>query len=666
MKKVSIIIPVYNVEQYLERCLETVVNQSYKGLEIILVDDGSTDSSGKICDKYKELDERIVCIHKENGGLSSARNAGVNIATGEYFVFVDSDDWVSIRMVETLTKALQKNNSDIVCCEFYNVSDSTLAVSDFSSNERKLTKEEAILELINWKIRDYAWNKIYNSALFDGVRFPVGRNYEDMATTYKLFDKANSVYVIPDCLYYYYFRENSIANISNFDKLLKNKYDALISYYERVFYFRDKNSRAFELCCKKYIERAFSFLNFYYGDYRQKNHTDWELETTKGIKEIYALTPNLDLGRGLKLKVKLLNTTNLYKCSEKLYCQTKKMIPSYLMQKISALKCVKSIPEVTSSNTKNVWLIGTPAHDNLGDHAITYATFVICKKQAINCIEIEEEQFLNGIKEYRKIINKDDLILIQGGGNWGNAYRYINNVHDFCLKYFKENKIIIMPQTIYFTKDETGIKSLNRSKVLLSECKDVTFFTRDRESFEFASKEYLSDSCKIKYCPDIVLSLDISEKNNREDCCLVCLRNDKEGKISGKDKTHILTEAEKLFTRVIAIDTCTGIRVSAKERMPALLNVWNKFSNSKLVITDRLHGVIFSYITNTPCVALANFNHKVKSTSTMLSKYGNVEYLEDFSKIDEAINQVLNINDKSYKPFNYNDIEDLLEKWRNN
>ena len=262
MKKVSIIIPVYNVEQYLERCLETVVNQSYKGLEIILVDDGSTDSSGKICDKYKELDERIVCIHKENGGLSSARNAGVNIATGEYFVFVDSDDWVSIRMVETLTKALQKNNSDIVCCEFYNVSDSTLAVSDFSSNERKLTKEEAILELINWKIRDYAWNKIYNSALFDGVRFPVGRNYEDMATTYKLFDKANSVYVIPDCLYYYYFRENSIANISNFDKLLKNKYDALISYYERVFYFRDKNSRAFELCCKKYIERAFSFLNF--------------------------------------------------------------------------------------------------------------------------------------------------------------------------------------------------------------------------------------------------------------------------------------------------------------------------------------------------------------------------------------------------------------------
>ena len=102
--------------------------------------------------------------------------------------------------------------------------------------------------------------------------------------------------------------------------------------------------------------------------------------------------------------------------------------------------------------------------------------------------------------------------------------RYINNVHDFCLKYFKENKIIIMPQTIYFTKDETGIKSLNRSKVLLSKGKDVTFFTRDRESFEFASKEYLSDSCKIKYCPDIVLSLDISEKNNREDCCLVCLR----------------------------------------------------------------------------------------------------------------------------------------------
>ena len=121
---ISVIVPVYNVEKYLVQCINSILNQTIKNLEIILVDDGSLDNSGKICDEFSKKDDRIVAIHKENNGLSSARNAGLEIANGNYIGFVDSDDWLDEHMYEILLKLIKENNSDISCCDFFKTADS--------------------------------------------------------------------------------------------------------------------------------------------------------------------------------------------------------------------------------------------------------------------------------------------------------------------------------------------------------------------------------------------------------------------------------------------------------------------------------------------------------------------------------------------------------------
>ena len=229
-KKVSVIIPVYNVKEYVEKCVETVIKQTYSNLEIILVDDGATDGSGEICDKLACKDQRIEVIHKKNGGLSDARNAGLKVVTGEYYLFVDSDDWISVNMVKRLVDCAEKEDADIVCCGFFDVmKDEIINIPD-NLDVQNLNREEALKSILEGQIRDYAWNKIYKRQVFDGLSYPVGRNYEDMATTYKAFLKAQKVSVLSESLYYYIQREGSISNSENKYKILKNKYDALISH----------------------------------------------------------------------------------------------------------------------------------------------------------------------------------------------------------------------------------------------------------------------------------------------------------------------------------------------------------------------------------------------------------------------------------------------------
>ena len=181
---ISIIIPVFNVERYLERCVESVLGQTYRHLEIFLVDDGSTDSSGEICEHLKKKDARIKVIHKINGGLSDARNAALDIVRGEWITFIDSDDWVEKKYVECLYEKAVKTNSQISIGSFVTTSGAT------RTEEKELynivmDNEEAISNLLYQKYyTTSAWGKLYKSELFDKIRFPVGKLYEDVETIY--------------------------------------------------------------------------------------------------------------------------------------------------------------------------------------------------------------------------------------------------------------------------------------------------------------------------------------------------------------------------------------------------------------------------------------------------------------------------------------------------
>ncbi len=225
---VSIIIPVYNVEEYLEKCLDSIEKQSHKNLEIILIDDGSKDKSGKICDKYAKKDKRVKVIHQENVGLSGARNAGINIATGKYITFVDSDDIVSEKFVEYLYELAEEKKADIVICSSYKFFDEKEIVSDINVYPTVVEyNSKTALEdmLYRRNITAYACSKLYITELFRNINFPEGQLFEDLNTTYKLLDLAETIIWSPLELYFYRQRMNSIVN-SGFDKRKLSVIDA--------------------------------------------------------------------------------------------------------------------------------------------------------------------------------------------------------------------------------------------------------------------------------------------------------------------------------------------------------------------------------------------------------------------------------------------------------
>jgi len=234
---VSVIIPVYNVENYLNRCVESVINQTYKNLEIILIDDGSTDNSGEICDKLKKKDDRIIVIHKENGGLSSARNAGIDIAKGKYITFIDSDDFVDVSTIDKSIKKMKNNNADILVFNRYYYYENGNKLLRFKIIDKDLVmnSEQAIYEMNNYNNFDMsACCKIFNMNLFKEIRFPIGKISEDFYVMYLLFDNAKKIVYTSEPLYYYFQRNGSIS------KSAKLRYDFVDAAYQQMIYIEKK------------------------------------------------------------------------------------------------------------------------------------------------------------------------------------------------------------------------------------------------------------------------------------------------------------------------------------------------------------------------------------------------------------------------------------------
>lgn len=248
-EKISVIVPIYNVEDYLHRCVDSIINQTYTNLEIILVDDGSPDNCLKICDEYAKKDSRIKVVHKKNGGLSDARNAGLEIATGEYIGFVDSDDYISLYFYEKLMNVIKVSGSDIVECGVKKFTENN-EINDVENSKldfKIFNKFEAMQNLIMNKILSVTvWNKLYKKDVIDKLRFKVGKTNEDNFFTYLAFDNANKISKLDDELYYYLQRENSIMGESY--KL--NRLDEIEAKYER-FKFIEKNYKNLTLLAKK-------------------------------------------------------------------------------------------------------------------------------------------------------------------------------------------------------------------------------------------------------------------------------------------------------------------------------------------------------------------------------------------------------------------------------
>lgn len=212
---ISVIVPIYNVEKYLARCVDSIVNQTYKNLEIILVDDGSPDLCPQMCDDYAEKDSRIKVVHKKNGGLSDARNAGMAVSTGEYISFIDSDDYVSDDFFECLLDVMNKENSDIAECsvvKFYE--DNRFdELSDDLSVKTYDTQDAMSALIAENPFHQHVWNKLYKTELVKDIPYAVGKLNEDEFWTYQVFGRANKVSKLNKTMYYYFQRNSSIMGV---------------------------------------------------------------------------------------------------------------------------------------------------------------------------------------------------------------------------------------------------------------------------------------------------------------------------------------------------------------------------------------------------------------------------------------------------------------------
>jgi len=259
MNKISVIVPVYNVEKYISKCVESIINQTYRNLEIILINDGSTDKSGDICEYFSKKDDRIILVHQNNQGLSMARNNGLDIASGDYISFIDSDDWIETDMFELLYNNCLNYNADISMCNFRYVDEQNQIVLDYESKftinennavvEAVMEGESKIIFYLNYNTYSVvAWNKLYKINLFTDIRFPRGKVFEDVFVTHKLIDKANKVVVSPDYKYYYLSRNESITK----KPFTLNRLDSIEGCIERYNYIASKYP-FLENICRKHI-----------------------------------------------------------------------------------------------------------------------------------------------------------------------------------------------------------------------------------------------------------------------------------------------------------------------------------------------------------------------------------------------------------------------------
>lgn len=257
--KISVIVPVYKAEAYVHQCLDSIINQTYKNLEIILVDDGSPDCCPAICDEYAQKDRRINVIHQENSGQSKARNIALNFATGEVFAFVDSDDWLEVTAFEKLVDFLVLEDLDIVfmTANIVKGGNKIKTAFEFYPNHYICESSEVLNKMVRDDIGGQPWLKIYRRRCFDGVRFPEGRIYEDLAISFRPFEKAKRIGFVRMPLYNYRLNEEGTSLKKNPEKA----YQLYLAFLDHLVYAKEHSKENVSVVLAKTVTHGMGVIH---------------------------------------------------------------------------------------------------------------------------------------------------------------------------------------------------------------------------------------------------------------------------------------------------------------------------------------------------------------------------------------------------------------------
>lgn len=310
--KISIIVPVYKAEPYLKKCVDSILMQTFIDFELLLINDGSPDNCGVICDDYAKQDSRIVVIHKENGGQSSARNVGLDAAIGEYVGFVDSDDWIEPDMFESLYQACVNHDCDVACCTS-TIYFSHKTVRTGSDTYVFHNRNEAMEAILEGKLYDeVVWTKLFKKSVIEDIRFPIGFIYEDTAFTYKVVHRSQKICCIGEAKYNYIKRERSTM-----DQAIKNiSIDAVLIYEEMYLFIKQHYPKLINLVALKLADSSMSVLNLILESGQFKEHEEKYFRVTQILNRYFNKTIRLpEYPRTVKL---LLSATKMFPLSYKI------------------------------------------------------------------------------------------------------------------------------------------------------------------------------------------------------------------------------------------------------------------------------------------------------------------------------------------------------------
>lgn len=639
---ISVIVPVYKVEKYLNKCIESIINQTYKNLEIILVDDGSPDNCPSICNEYAKKDDRIKVIHKENGGLSDARNVGIDAATGSYISFVDSDDYIAPDFLEIMHSTMLRENADLVICNYCYIDDNENILE--SNNKNSPVKDEVltqnqIYEKLNysfgWWYYVTAWNKLYRRELFDTIRFPKGKLNEDDFIAHEIFFACKRIVTIEKMLYFYVQRQGSIMSST----VTVRNLDEIEGFCKRISFYHMNG-------LEQYVCGSSQIMKHNYAKYmvKIKPTTKTEKQRISEIKKLFKDTYfSCKENRSIKNTIQISNP-RLYvkylKLKGKLRIRTRLRKMKKILKYRIGLKGISTV------------LIDTPTHGNLGDHAIVTAEKQFLAEQLSNIryTELTATEINNDEKMYARFTPGNRKILIHGGGFMGKLWPDEEYRFRRILQSFTQHRVIVFPQTVTFDMEtEKGLAFFEESKRIYEAHPDLTVFVREKKSAEFMKNYMPKINCIL--VPDIVTLMEVDIPKQVRSGILFCMRKDIEKNIT-QDEFDALTEAVKRHypnEEISFTDTVADHMIQPQNREAEVKDKLIQFSKSKLLITDRLHGMVFAALTNTPCIALGNSNGKVGAVYEWIKSNEYIIYLNDKNDFEKALNK-LDIN----KTYTYN------------
>ncbi|BCG60544.1 polysaccharide pyruvyl transferase family protein [Paenibacillus sp. URB8-2] len=313
---------------------------------------------------------------------------------------------------------------------------------------------------------------------------------------------------------------------------------------------------------------------------------------------------------------------------------------------------------------KKIFVVGTPEHDNLGDHAIVLAEIKLLEKyfSEYEILEVLTVDFFQNLRCLKKFANKEDIFVLQGGGNFGIEYFREEKIRREIITKFPNNKMILFPQTIFFSDTEQGKSEFKKSQEIYKKHKHLTLVAREQISYDIMKEGFGNN--KVLLTPDIVMFLEMSYPYKKRNGALLCIRNDKESALTEIDK-QIIQKCSKIYEQVIYTDTCVHHNVSVEDREEELNKLWNQFRESKIVITDRLHGMIFAAITSTPCIALGNYNYKVEGSYNWIKHLEYIKYTNSVEKIPGLIEELKKIDPSEYNnSFSLDYYEKIVESMK--